>query len=54
MTQKEKLGEARMLAAMVKSTAIALRYDAKDYDVKFPISYADDLERMADKFLKLK
>ena len=39
-----------------KTTRIAgrLRYDAKDYDVRFPLSYADDMERMANEFLKMK
>ena len=35
-------------------TAIRLRYDAKDYDVRFPLSYADSMEKMADDFLKMK
>lgn len=35
-------------------TAVRLRYDAKDYDVRFPLSYADDMGRMANEFLKMK
>ena len=54
MTQKEKLIKATKMAMMVKGIASRLRYDAKDYDVRFPLSYADDLERMANEFLKLK
>ena len=54
MTQKEKLGKARQLAMVVKSVASSLRYDAKDYDCRFPIGHAERLERAADEFLKLK
>lgn len=54
MTQKEKLIKATKMAMMVKSIASSLRYDAKDYDVRFPLSHADNLERIANDFLKLK
>jgi len=54
MTQKEKLGRARQLAITVKSVASSLRYDAKDYDCKFPLEHAKRLEQAADEFLKLK
>jgi hypothetical protein len=54
MTQKEKLGRARQLAMLVKNVAASLRYDAKDYDCRFPIAHAERLERAADEFLKLK
>lgn len=53
-TQKERLMKATMMAHQVKSIASSLRYDAKDYDVKFPLSYADRLEKLANEFLKLK
>ena len=35
-------------------TAIRLRYDAKDYDVRFPLEYADQLEKLANDVLKSK
>lgn len=54
MTQKEKLIKATKMAMMVKSIANRLRYDAKDYDVRFPLSYADDMERVANDFLNMK
>lgn len=54
MTQKEKLGCARILAMTVKRVAAGLRYDAKDYDCQFPLAYAKRLEQVADEFLKLK
>lgn len=54
MTQKEKLMRATMMAHQIKSVADSLRYDAKDYDVRFPISHADRLESIANEFLKLK
>ena len=54
MTQKEKLGRARVLALTMKSIANSLRYDAKDYDCTFPLSHAKRLEEAADEFLKLK
>ena len=54
MTEKEKLGCARILAVTVKSVAAGLRYDAKDYDCQFPLKHAKRLEQAADEFLKLK
>ena len=54
MTQKEKLDRARQLAMTAKSVASSLRYDAKDYDCKFPLEHAKRLEQAADEFLKLK
>ena len=54
MTQKEKLGCARILAMTVKSIAASLRFDAKDYDCYFPLEHAKRLEQAADEFLKLK
>ena len=53
-TQKEKLVKATQMALRIKSMASRLRYDAKDYDVRFPLSYADDMERMANECLKMK
>lgn len=35
-------------------TAGRLRYDAKDYDVRFPLEYADQLEKLANDVLKSK
>lgn len=54
MTQKEKIIEAKIMAQRVKSVARALRYDASDYGVHFPIEHANELDRIADKYLKLK
>ena len=53
-TQKEKLIKATMMAQRMKSIASSLRYDAKDYDVRFPLAYADQLEKLANDFLKSK
>lgn len=54
MTQKEKLMRASIMAQKIKNIAQSLRYDAKDYDVHFPLQYAKDLESIANEFLKLK
>lgn len=54
MTQKEKLGRARQMAMQIKSVATSLRYDAMDYDCKFPLSHAKRLEEIAEGYLKLK
>lgn len=54
MTQKEKLGRARIMAMQIKSVASSLRYDARDYDCRFPLAHAKRLEEIADKFLELK
>lgn len=54
MTQKEKLDMARQLAMLMKSVASSLRYDAKNYDCRFPIAHAERLEHAADEYLKLK
>lgn len=54
MTQKEKIGKAIQMAFLMKSVASSLRYDAKDYDCKFPLNHAKRLEEIADEFLKLK
>lgn len=54
MTQKEKLMRASIMAQKIKNIAQSLRHDAKDYDVHFPLQYADELESTAKEFLKLK
>lgn len=54
MTQKEKLVKATQMAMRIKSMASRLRHDAIDYDVKFPLTYADNMERIANEFLKMK
>lgn len=53
-TQKEKLVKATQMAMRIKSMASRLRHDAIDYDVRFHLSYADSMEKMADEFLKMK
>ena len=35
-------------------TAGCLRYDAKDCDVRFPLEYSDQLEKLANDVLKSK
>lgn len=54
MTQKEKLGHARILAMTIKNVAASLKLDAKDYDCQFPLEHAKKLEQAANEFLKLK
>ena len=54
MTQKDKLIRATQMAMRVKGVASRLRYDSKDYDVRFPWEYARELEDMANEFLKMK
>ena len=54
MTQKEKIGKAIQMAFLMKNVASSLRYDAKDYDCRFPLEHAKRLEQAADEFLKLK
>ena len=54
MTQKEKLIKATIMAQRMKNVARNLRYHAQDYDVRFPIQYADEIDGIADEFLKLK
>lgn len=53
-TQKEKLIKASLMANRIKSIANRLRADAKMYDVKFPNAFADELENIANEYLKLK
>ena len=45
---------ATQMAMRIKSMASRLRHDAIDYDVKFPLTYADNMERIANEFLKMK
>lgn len=52
MTQKEKLRRAFLFAVQVKAIANNLKLDAEDYDVKFPKSYATELETKAENLLK--
>ena len=54
MTQKEQIIKATQMAMRIKSIAHSLRYDARDYDVRFPIEYADQLEQIAEDFLSQK
>ena len=42
------------MALQIKSVARSLRYDARDYDCRFPLEHAERLERIADEYLKLK
>lgn len=53
-TQKEKLIKAALMANRIKSIARSLRTEAKIYDVKFPNAFADELENIANEYLKLK
>ena len=54
MTQREKLMRATMMAQRLKGIAKAIEYDAKDYDVRWPLQYSESLNNIADEFLKLK
>lgn len=54
MTQKEKIGRAIQMALQVKSIANSLEYDAKDYDVQFPLPYAKRLNELAESYLSIK
>lgn len=53
-TQREKIIKAQLMAKRIKNMARQLRNEAKDYDVKFPIAYADELDNIANEYLKLK
>ena len=53
-TQKEKLVKATQMAMRIKSIASRLRHDAIDYDVRFPLEYADQLENLSNDVLKSK
>lgn len=52
MTQKDKLREATKMAIGVRSIANSIRCDANEYDTRWPLTYADSLDRLADSFLK--
>ena len=54
MTQKVKLKKATMMPLMVRSTAKNIRCEAKDYDTKWPLHYADAPEQLANEFLRIK
>lgn len=53
-TQRDKIIKAQLLANRVKSIARSLRTEAKIYDVKFPNAFADELDNIANEYLKLK
>jgi hypothetical protein len=54
MTQKERLAKAAMMAIQIKGVAQSLRYDARDFDCKFPIAHAERLEEIANEYLRIK
>lgn len=54
MTQKEKLARARTMARRIKSLAEMLKFEAKDYDVRFPFVYANNIKEIVDEYLELK
>lgn len=54
MTQKEKLGHARILAMRVKSIADSIKRECADYDETWAFSYCKELTNLADEYLKLK
>lgn len=54
VTQKEKIIRATIMAQRIKSIASSLRQDARDFDCRFPISRASELENIANEFLSLK
>lgn len=51
MTQKECLQHASMLAQRCKNIASNLKSESEDYDIRFPLSYAKQLEEAANDFL---
>jgi len=55
-TQKEKMKliKADMMAQRVKNIAKNLRNAADEYGVRFPHVYAEQMEDIANEFLKLK
>ena len=53
-TQKEKLIKATLMAQRVKNIAKNLRNAVDEYGVRFPHVYAEQMEEIANDFLKLK
>lgn len=55
-TQKEKMKliKADMMAKRMKNIAKNLRNAADDYGVRFPHVYAEQMDEIADDYLKLK
>lgn len=53
-TQKEKLIKATLMAQRVKNIAKNLRNAADEYGVRFPHVYAEQMEEIANDFLKMK
>lgn len=54
MTQKEKLGQAKIFAIRVKSIAESIKRECDDYDERWAFSYCRELTDLANDFLKLK
>lgn len=51
LTQREKIMKALLFANQMKSQARMLKIEAKEYDVKFPIPIAEQIESAAKKLL---
>ena len=52
MTQKEKIGEAIMLAMRVKSIASSIKSEGNNYDMQWHKGYCEQLTNACDSFLK--
>ena len=50
----DKLLKAGMMAHKIKSIARSIEFDANDYDCRWPLRYAKELNDLADEYLKLK
>lgn len=53
MKMSEKIMRATLMAQMCKNVAASIRYDAEDFDCRWPIRHADHLENIANEFLKI-
>ena len=53
-TQKEKIIKATLMAQRVKNIAKNLRHAADEYGVRFPHVYAEQMEDIANEYLKMK
>ena len=54
MKMRDKLDYATRLAMRVKSIASSIKRECQDYDETWALSYAGDLDRIAEEFLNLK
>lgn len=52
LTLHEKAGVGRQAALYLKSCAAKLRSEAEQFDCKWPLSIAKDMEEMSEYYLK--